>query len=289
MDKKIKIGVAFGGGAVLGAAHIGVLKAFQEEGVPIDMVSGTSAGAIIAACVAFRLPVERIEAIARDIGWFSISALPDSRLGFASNKGLGKLLVDAIGDKTFAEASMPLMILATDVERGQKKIFSEGSVTQAVRASASIPIFFSPVEIEGKLYADGGLVENVPVSPLIDAGADVIIAIDLAKQGKTFAPKAVPDMIDLCVYLFAQHRDQSLRNSVAILIEPRTSTFESHNFKNVDALIDAGYAAAKAALPQIQDKIGSIRPLTPHKDTFWTRLRDYLGLTATPSDKTMAQ
>lgn len=280
MHTQIRVGVAFGGGAVLGAAHIGVLKAFREEGVPIDMVSGTSAGAIIAACVAFGLPVERIEAIARDIGWFSISALPDSRLGFASNKGLGKLLIDAIGDKTFAESPIPLMVLTTDVEHGKKKVFTEGNVAQAVRASASIPIFFSPVEIEGKLYADGGLVENVPVSPLVDAGADVIIAIDLARQGKTFAPKAVPDMIDLCVYLFAQHRDQALRNSVAILIEPRTDTFEVHNFKHVDALIEAGYVAAKAALPQIQEKIGSVRPLTPQKDTFWTRLRDYLGLGA---------
>lgn len=280
MDTKIRVGVAFGGGAVLGAAHIGVLKAFREEGVPIDMVSGTSAGAIIAACVAFGLPVERIEAIARDIGWFSISALPDSRLGFASNKGLGKLLIDAIGDKTFAESPIPLMVLTTDVEHGKKKVFTEGNVALAVRASASIPIFFSPVEVDGKLYADGGLVENVPVSPLIDAGADVIIAIDLARQGKTFAPKAVPDMIDLCVYLFAQHRDQALRNSVAILIEPRTDMFEVHNFKNVDALIEAGYTAAKAALPQIQEKIGSVRPLVPKKDTFWTRLRDYLGLGA---------
>lgn len=277
MDSTKKIGIAFGGGAVLGAAHIGVLKAFQEAGVPIHMVSGTSAGAIVAACYAFGLPIERIEAIARDIGWFSISSLPESRLGFASNKGLGKLLVDAIGDKQFAEANIPLMIMATDVEHGEKKVFTEGNVQLAVRASASIPIFFSPVSIEGKLYTDGGLVENVPISPLVEAGADIIIAVDLAKQGKVFAPKAVPDMIDLCVYLFAQHRDQALRNSVAILIEPRTNTFDAHNFKNVEALIEAGYSAAQRALPQIQEQIGTLKP-PQQKSTFWTRLRDYLGL-----------
>lgn len=277
--KNVKIGVAFGGGAVLGAAHIGVLKAFQEAGVPIDMVSGTSAGAIVAACYAFGLPVERIETIARDIGWFSISALPESRLGFASNKGLGKLLIDAIGDKKFSDASLPLMVLATDVEHGEKKVFTEGNVALAVRASAAIPIFFSPVTIDGKLYTDGGLVENVPISPLIEAGADIIIAVDLAKQGKIFEPKIVPDMIDLCVYLFAQHRDQSLRNSVAILIEPKTNTFDAHNFKNVDALIEAGYMAALNALPQIQEKIGAVRPFKS-RVTFWTRLRDYLGISA---------
>lgn len=278
MDKKIKIGIAFGGGAVLGAAHIGVIKAFREAGVPIDMVSGTSAGAIVASCVAFDTPIERIESIARDIGWFSISSLPESRLGFASNKGLGKLLADAIGDKNFDEAYIPLMVLATDVENGKKKVFTEGNVALAVRASAAIPIFFSPVSIDGKLYSDGGLVENVPISPLIDAGADVIIAIDLAKQGKSFSPKAIPDMIDLCVYLFAQHRDYALRNSVAILIEPKTETFDAHNFKNVDALIEAGYAAALATLPQIQDKIGTSKQLTPPHHTFWTRLRDLLGI-----------
>ncbi|MFM2415058.1 MAG: hypothetical protein RI911_751 [Candidatus Parcubacteria bacterium] len=268
-----KVGVAFGGGAVLGAAHIGVLKAFHEAGVPIDMTSGTSAGAIIAACVAFGVPLEKIEGIARDIGWFSISALPESRLGFASNKGLGKLLINIIGDRTFAESHVPLMVLATDVETGNKKVFTEGNVALAVRASAAIPIFFSPVSIDNRLYADGGLVENVPVSPLIDAGAEIIIAIDLAKQGKTFSPKVIPDMIDLCVYLFAQHRDQALRNSVAILIEPQTDTFDSRNFSNVDALIEAGYKAAQASIPLIQEKIGSLNP-PPEKreESFWQRL-----------------
>jgi NTE family protein len=279
MEVKKKVGVAFGGGAVLGAAHIGVLKAFHKAGVPIDMVSGTSAGAIIAACVACGVPYERIEQIARDMGWFSISALPDSTLGFASNKGLGKLLKDVIGEKQFSDTHIPLSVLATDVEHGQKKVFTNGDIALAVRASAAIPIFFSPVMIEGKLYADGGLVENVPVSPLIEAGADIIIAIDLAKQGKTFKPKVIPDMIDLCVYLFAQHRDQSLKQSVAILIEPNTDSFDGHNFSQVDRLIHAGYTAAQAALPQITARIGALAPAVEvPEDTFIKRILKFIGI-----------
>ncbi|HDP97696.1 MAG TPA: patatin, partial [bacterium] len=165
LKRKNKIGLALGGGAVLGAAHIGVLKAMEELDIPVHFVAGTSIGALVAALYAFGKDYKQIEKIAAELDWLDVSGLSLSQYGLLSNKKLGKIINKAIGDVDFEDARIPLAMIATDISHGKEVVLKQGNVATAVMASTCIPGIFIPVEIEGKLLVDGGVVENVPISP----------------------------------------------------------------------------------------------------------------------------
>jgi NTE family protein len=177
--RKKKIGLALGGGAVLGAAHIGVLKAIEEFNIPISYIAGTSIGAIISAFYAFGKNWEEMAILLKGLNWLDISRISLSQFGLLSNKKLGKLITDNLGDVSFDEACIPLAMIATDITSGEKVVLKSGNVAAAVMASSCIPGIFIPVEIDNRLLVDGELVENVPISPLKDMGANFIISVDL--------------------------------------------------------------------------------------------------------------
>lgn len=266
--KEPNIGLALGGGVVLGAAHIGVLKAFEEHHIPIGAIAGTSAGAVVGACFAAGVPLKDIEMIAQKIGWTQIASLPQSTLGIASNKGLATLLEGILPVKNIEETKIPLRILATEVTHGAVKIFSTGSITEAVRASACVLIFFSPVVIDNEMYVDGGLVENVPLSALAHTHTTIRVGVNLTGYEKTFMPKGLPDMIDLCVFLFSKHRGTSLRSQAQVLIEPDLHAYDAKNFGHMRSIIDAGYEAGLRAIPEIQ----ALLEKSVEKPTFMQRV-----------------
>ena len=147
LKKNKKIGLALGGGAVLGAAHIGVLKALKEHDISISYVSGTSIGAFVSAFLAFEKTWEEIEEIAKDLNWLDISGMSLSQFGLLSNKKLGKLIEEYIGDVNFEEAKIPVAMIATDITSGDKVVLDKGNIAQAVMASTCISGIFVPVEI----------------------------------------------------------------------------------------------------------------------------------------------
>jgi NTE family protein len=134
--------LALGGGAVLGAAHIGVLKALDELDISIDYIAGTSAGALIASLFAFGNNWRQIEEIALDLDWFDISELNLSKYGLLSNDKLRKIIVEKIGDVKISESQIPLSIIATDICSGEKVILQEENLGYAVKASTCIPGVF---------------------------------------------------------------------------------------------------------------------------------------------------
>ncbi|MDX9802387.1 MAG: patatin-like phospholipase family protein, partial [Spirochaetia bacterium] len=178
-NKDKKIGLALGGGAVLGAAHIGVLKVIEEYNISVSYAAGTSIGALTAALFAFGKKWNDIEDIAKNMHWLDISEISLSRFGLLSNRKIGKIITDNIGDVDFEDSPVPLSMIATDITTGEKIVLNKGSVADAVMASTCIPGVFVPVEIDNRLLVDGGIVENVPVATLKQAGADLIIGVDL--------------------------------------------------------------------------------------------------------------
>ncbi len=179
LGENIKVGLALGGGAVLGAAHIGVLNALEEYGISVNYVAGTSIGALIAAFLAFGKGWQEITEIVKDLNWLDISGISLSQFGLLSNKKLGRLIIENLGDVNFNEAFIPIAMVAMDISTGEKIVLKKGSLAAAIMASTCIPDIFVPVEINGKLLVDGGIVENVPVTTLKDMGADMIIGVDL--------------------------------------------------------------------------------------------------------------
>ncbi|NIT59000.1 MAG: patatin, partial [Aliifodinibius sp.] len=129
------IGLALGGGATLGAAHVGVLRALEEAEIEIDCIAGTSIGALVGALYAFGMSVDKIETIALDLDWPDISGLALSKMGLLNNKAMGKLLDTYLGDVQFDEAQIPFAAVATDIATGEKVILETGDVSEAVKAS----------------------------------------------------------------------------------------------------------------------------------------------------------
>lgn len=248
--KNRKIGLALSGGAVLGAAHVGVLRALEEFHIPIHYVAGTSAGALIAAFCAFNKPWSEIEEIALDLNWLEISALSLSKMAVLSNDKLANLVKEYIGDVNFNQAKIPLAMIATDISTGEKVILKEGSVANGVLASTCIPGVFKPHKIAGRLLVDGGLVENVPITPLIEMGADFIIAVDLIAG---YSHKMPTNFVEVLLNSldFTITASTKLQTQAAdVLIKPDLSPFNKIDAHQTGALIEKGYEAARKELSQ---------------------------------------
>jgi len=187
--KELKIGLALGSGAARGLAHIGVLKALIEEGIPIDYISGSSMGALVAAYYARKGEIANLEEIALKVDWKQLTRLLDPNLallfkGVIHGKKVKELLRTLIGDVEFKDLKIPLAVVATDVNTGEEVIIKEGSVVEAVRASISIPAIFMPVKLKNRFLIDGGIVNPVPVKVVKDMGATFVIACNVIQEPK---------------------------------------------------------------------------------------------------------
>ena len=239
------MGLALGGGAALGAAHVGVLKAFTEKKILPDMISGTSIGAFVAAHLAFGTPVDEIEDIALELDWLDVTAFKISKMGLLTNKRLGKQIIEQIGMVTIEESKIPLCVIATDISSGEKMVLRKGPLHKAVMASSCLPGIFAPVEWDERLLVDGFLCENVPVSPLKKMGAKHIVAVDLTTNRDYKRPDDIIDVlsntfdIGLNNMIKTQVKDQDIK-----WIQPKLSAFNKADTRQTKQLIEEGYKAA---------------------------------------------
>ena len=247
-DKAPKIGLALGSGAALGAAHVGVLKALEEHDIKPGFIAGTSIGALVAALYAFGMPANKIEEIALSLDWLDISDVRLSKLGLLSNRELGELLDEKMGDVTFDQASAELAIVATDISNGEKVIIKEGNVSEAVKASTSIPVIFEPVEIDGRMLVDGGLIESVPIDALKEMGAEFIIAVDVKAFRKYERPDDIFDVLNNSLEIALIHLARVQVDDVDIMIQPRLEDFSRMDTNHTSEMISIGYDAAMQAL-----------------------------------------
>lgn len=271
-----KVGVALSGGSALGIAHIGVLQAFLDHGVPIDCISGTSAGAIVAAGYAFEISLEELRRRAGALNWAAMSSLPDSKLGIVSNRKVEETMTQMIDRRNIEDAAIPLAIVATDIESGEKIVFREGKAALAVRASACIPGFFIPVVIDGKKFVDGGLTENLPLSPLRAMGAEVRIGVNVMRWHSHKEVKNLVDVMMNAVSILASHQRHLVPQNVDILIEPDLTAYSASDFKRADELVAEGYRAAMKKMPEIQKMVG-MRGGPKKEGNILRRFLDWLG------------
>lgn len=178
-------GFALGGGAARGLAHIGIMKAFYEQGVFPSAIAGTSMGAVIASLLAIGMTPQTIEAEIRKINVLSMVDFNPSKAGLMSGKKIYKTLKSYLGAVTFEQLKIPLRVCAVDIENGTTVIFKEGSVLDAVRASISIPGIFLPYEYQGRFLVDGGLINNLPINALDEFHCEHRIAISVRRSGRS--------------------------------------------------------------------------------------------------------
>jgi len=240
----------------LGCAHIGVLQALDEVGVRVTHLAGTSMGALVASFYAFGFSGKELEVIAEELRWPHVTRPSPSRLGLLSQDRLRKTLRDHIGDVRVEEAKVPLALVATDIGTGEKVVLTEGNLALAASASACFPGVFIPVELGGRLLVDGGLVENLPLSPLREWGVDRIVAVD-AFLGMTFRrPQKLLEVIKNSVDIVLIQASKDQASETDILIAPDLEGFSSTEFRDVPGLVRAGYRAAMDALKEAGLQIG---------------------------------
>lgn len=246
-----RVGVALGGGFARGIAHLGVLRVLQQEGIPIDCLSGTSAGAMLAIAFASGHTIAEIERQSRNTRFRDFGNWKLSWMGLASNQKLEHYPRKYLGVNTFEELKIPLAIAASDLGTGEPAYFTHGPLGPALRASCAYPGMFVPVELEGKMLVDGFLSAPVPVNALRVMGADVVIAVFLeAASNRT--PSSIVDVISLSFAILQRHADLEWRRTADIIIEPNVKDFLWDDFDKTPELMAAGEAAARAALPKIR-------------------------------------
>jgi NTE family protein len=256
-----RLGLVLGGGAVRGAAHLGVLSVFEREGIAFDVVAGTSVGAVIGAGVAAGLSSSEMLERFRAARWTSL-ARPSwgSKLSIVETNPLGELLVGTVRADDFADLGLPFAAVASDILTGTTVVITDGPLSEAVIASSAIPAVFEPVRRGDQLLVDGGLTDNLPVSAARSLGADFVVAVDIMPPlDGTYEPQDIRDML-LLSWNIVQRGGETGRELADFIVTPDVVRVPLSDFSAVQQAYDAGVAAAEEGLPALLTALGRGRP-----------------------------
>ncbi|MBN2597203.1 patatin-like phospholipase family protein [Labilibaculum sp.] len=281
-----KIGLVLSGGGAKGFAHVGVLKIIDELGIPIDYIAGTSMGGLIGGFYSIGYSAADIEKIILSQNWEDllsdnvsrkfvpiyekkdferyILSFPIKPKGIQLPSGIvrgqnvinlfERLTIEYHDQTDFNKLPIPFLCIATDLETGNAVVLDKGYLPLAMRASMAIPTYFSPVEIDGKLLADGGMINNFPVKELIKMGADIIIGVDVQSGVKSKKElKSLLDIINQTVSLMALNNFKDNLKYCDIYIKPKIDEYTVGSFQDADSLIHRGEAIAQTFIPTLLD------------------------------------
>ncbi len=252
-----RIGLALGGGAARGFAHIGVIQVLEEAGIQINLVAGTSAGSLVAALYAAGRNGATLARLALAMDESAITDWAFPGRGLIRGEALARYVREQTGGKTIEQLPLPLGIVATDLDSGQGVLFQRGDVGAAVRASSAVPAIFQPVRIGTREYVDGGLVSPVPVRFARQMGAELVIAVDISSPPDG---NATGDAFKLLLQTFAimgRSINQLELKDADLVLRPRLVGVSSADFTARQRAIDAGREAALAALPALRQRLAA--------------------------------
>ncbi|MCA1635258.1 MAG: patatin-like phospholipase family protein [Acidobacteria bacterium] len=261
MKQRPRLGLALSGGAARGAAHVGVLKVFREQGIRVDCVAGTSAGALVAGAFASGMELEELEQIARDMRWRDFGRMTLSKLGVQSNARMEMYIRERFPVTRFEELPVPFAAVATDLHTGTPVVMrDEGDVAFAIRASCALPGWYLPVVDEhGRQLVDGGLVANLPTAAARSLGADVVVAVDVNHDGAKFlgAPTSIIGVLLQSIVLMQRTSVVHQRQLADVCLSPRVGHIRWDEMTRADEFIAAGEESARAALQTASPPTGS--------------------------------
>ncbi|MGN1373604.1 MAG: patatin-like phospholipase family protein [Candidatus Coproplasma sp.] len=260
--KKKKIGLALGSGGSRGVAHIGVLKALEEEGIKPDYITGCSMGSVVGACYSAGMTVdEMMETVMQIKPIDLIDVNLNLRESFLKGNKVYDMLIQKIGGVRFEDLVIPFQCVASDMLSNKLILLKEGEVATAVRASSAIPLVFSPVKYDDKLLIDGGVLCRIPVEQVRDMGADVVIAVDVLDNTRAPADKVsgfvatmtrVYDMID---NNRTDYFKQIITDDKTLWIVPQMEGMSQYKIRGLDTAYNEGYELTKQLMPQIKELV----------------------------------
>ncbi len=249
---RAKIGLALSGGAVLGFAHIGVIKVLQEMGINIDCVAGTSVGSLVGAFLASGYDWRRMWEIGRNLSWKVLGKIVFPKKGLLDGSHIKKFVEFHLGKKDINDLKIPYAAIAVDIERGDEIVFKRGDLGTAVQASCSIPGIFTPVEWEGRILVDGGLSNIVPVKVCRELGCDFVIAVKLFPGTENRkADNLFKILLNTHDMILKKIAESSEKGDVDII--PNLSGLNSYDFSQAEELFRRGEEAGRKALPLITE------------------------------------
>ena len=245
-----KLGLALSGGGTRGLAHIGVLKAFQEERIGFDCVAGTSFGSLVGALYCACVGIDEIVEAAKRITRKDIV----NRFWVGSDAGnIGRAVNPFLEGKTFNDLAVPFAAVAVDITDGQEVVLTEGNVAQAISASCAVPALFKPVEIDGMMLVDGGLLNNMPADVCRTMGAEIVIGVDLNhNRGQGTTSKKIGNILLATWNIALKSNMYKGQMNSDLVIEPELAEFNRTSMKDLDAMVEEGYRAAKEKMQEIK-------------------------------------
>jgi predicted acylesterase/phospholipase RssA len=273
----IRLGLALGGGAARGMAHLGVLRAFDRAGIDFDIIAGTSAGAMIGIPYAAGYTPERaIDEFTRDLRppWY-YRIMPGGRqwylLGKYRGRGWDKMLRPYLHDWSLQQLQIPMHTLAVDLVTGSQVIRSRGNAVEALLESINLPMVSAPICRDGMALVDGGVLNTLPTQALLDRGADLVVGVSVSgtirqefagnRPGMTSGRMKRPSTLQTFLRVL-ETQDHALKTidarSADLLIEPDTTSFDLADFTRTPELADVGDAAAEEAIPRLRDMLRDV-------------------------------
>jgi NTE family protein len=250
--RNVRLGLALGGGFARGIAHIGVLRVFEQENIPIDFIAGVSAGAIVAAAFASGASSHEIEVVARAMRFKHVARWKIGWDGFMGSDPMPQLLRRLLKCFEFEQMRIPLAIVASDLNAGAPAVFRDkGDVILPIRASCSYPGLFQPVRYMNHCLVDGMISMDVPAAPLRRMGATHVVSVSLPTPTEAVDPQNVLSVVTRCLQVMNARTESQWRRHSNIVISPDVSDVGWNSFESAGHLIQAGERAARAMLPQI--------------------------------------
>ncbi len=256
---KPRIALVLGGGAARGFAHIGVIRALEQEKIPVDMVVGTSVGSLIGAIYAADMN-------SFDLEWTAFSLEKDdlfdygilsavTGMGLAKGEKLEAFVRNKVAAPNIESLKLPFAAVATDLNRGTRVVLDRGPVAKVVHASSAIPGVFNPVELQGRLLVDGGVIDNIPIDVAREKGADIVIAVDISENVVNFNITNIVDVMLQSVSIIMNENTKQKKRDADILITPPVGDVGMLDFSQKKRCMQAGIEAAQRAMPEIREKI----------------------------------
>ncbi|GIN19050.1 MAG TPA: esterase [Bacillus bacterium] len=250
--KRPKIGLALGSGGARGFAHLGVLKTLKEHSIPVDMIAGSSMGALIGCFYAFGHDIGQLIKLSKAFKRQYYIDFTVPKMGFIAGNRVKNLIRLFMQGKKLEDLDIPVAVIATDLQTGEKVVFKTGPIPEVVRASISIPGVFVPEKVNGKLMVDGGVADRVPVSTVKEMGANIVIGVDVSRVNRRAEILTVYDVIMQSIDILQMEITAAREVESDIMILPPVEHVSAKAFKNIEEIIKIGEEATLLKLPMIQ-------------------------------------
>lgn len=250
-----RIILALGGGGARGFAHIGLLQVFQENGIILDGIVGTSMGALVGSTYAVRTDIYYLGRLVEYLGWEDLIDIKFPRLGLVNGSKVQALIDLLTKGKSFQDTSLRFWAVATDLHTGEAVIFKEGPLAPAIRASISIPGVFTPVELNGKTLVDGAVVAGVPVDIAKRMDGNLTIGVNVGFDHTQHSVNNIFDVMSKVMDIMGNKLDAAQLPAADLVITPKLGNINTMDFGRANECVEIGRKAAEEAIPQIQSLI----------------------------------